>query len=201
MTSPDESLTNKIGHLCRVVHADESLESSLRRVADTALNVINRCDAASVTLAEDGTISTWVSTDEAAEEIDEHQYRSDEGPCLDAIRTGEANFVDSLTSDQRWPSFRPRAVAEGMTAVYSLPLKVGGETVGALNLYSRSKSFAFPDLQAAEALAAQAAVTLANARAYQQAQERISDLENALEERDASGQEADPGSSGHSSRL
>ena len=53
-----------------------------------------------------------------------------------------------------------------MVSLYSLPLSVDGETVGALNLYSRSKPFAYPDLQTAEALASQAAVTLANAKAY-----------------------------------
>ncbi len=184
MAQPGENATHRINQLARILHADESLERSLRRVAETAVDIINRCDAASVSMAHEGSISTWVATDAAAERADEHQYQSDEGPCLDAVRTGEANFVDSLASDDRWPTFTPGAIDEGMVSLYSLPLKVGEETVGALNLYSRSKSFAFPDLQAAEALAAQAAITLANANAYHQARERIGHLEEALESRD-----------------
>ncbi len=185
MPSSKDNVTQRIGELALVVHANESLEDSLRRVADTALDVIKRCDAASVSMAEDGRVSTWVTTERAAERVDEHQYQSDEGPCLDAIRTGDANFVDSLASDERWPSFTSAAVAEGMVAIYSLPLRVGEETVGALNLYSRSKPFAYRDLQTAEALAAQAAVTLANAEAYQKSQEEVGRLEQALESRDA----------------
>lgn len=166
-----------IDELGRVLVARESVEGLLQRVADTALQVINRCDSASVSLAEEGQVSTWASTDDAAERVDQHQYGTDEGPCLDAIRTGDANFVDSLDCDERWPQFSPRAVDEGMVSLYSLPLKVEEETVGALNLYSRSKPFAYHDLQAAEALAEQAAVTLTNAQAYHEVRGKLEQCE------------------------
>ncbi len=177
MASPDPD-TLGIEQLGRVLVTRESFTSLLHRVADTAVHVVNRCDVASVSMADDGQVSTWVSTDATAERVDQHQYKADEGPCLDAIRTGDANFVDSLSSDARWPIFAPRAVAEGMVSIYSLPLKLEHETVGALNLYSRSKPFAYPDLQTAEALAAQAAVTLSNVRAYHEAR---SELDQCLE--------------------
>jgi len=172
-----ESDRGEIDQLGRIVVAHESLQSLLERVADTALRVINRCDSASVSMADAGQVTTWVSTDDAAERADSHQYGSDEGPCLDAIRTGDANFVDSLATDERWPEFSPRAVDEGMVSLYSLPLKVETETVGALNLYSRSRPFAYPDLQMAEALASQAAVTLANAQAYHELRGRLEQCE------------------------
>jgi GAF domain-containing protein len=189
MPSLNEHASQRISELGRVVHAAESLEGSLRRVAETALDVIKRCDAASVSMSKQGLVSTWVSTDATAERVDEHQYQADEGPCLDAIRSGEPNFVDSLSSEKRWVAFTPRAVAEGMVAIYSLPLNVGNDTVGALNLYSRSKPFAFRELQVAEALAAQAAVTLENARAYHDARGRVTELEEALESGDAVAEE------------
>jgi GAF domain-containing protein len=182
MATPDQD-TLGIEQLGRVLLERESLEGFLHRVANTALHVIDRCDAASVSMAEDGQVGTWVSTDPIAERVDEHQYQSDEGPCLDAIRTGDTNFVDSLASDDRWPVFSPLAVAEGMVSLYSFPLKVDDETVGALNLYSRSRSFAYPDVQTAEALAAQAAVTVANAAAYHEACRRVGQLEDELDSR------------------
>jgi transcriptional regulator with GAF, ATPase, and Fis domain len=184
MPSPDESVNQRIAELARIVHADESLECSLRRVADTALDVVNRCDVASVSMASNGQVTTWVSTDASGRRADEHQYSTDEGPCLEAIRTGQTLFVESLESDDRWPSFSERATAEGMVSIYSLPLSVGDEVVGALNLYSRSKPLAFPDQRAAEALAEQASFTLANSRAYHHAQGRLADLEEAPEDRD-----------------
>ena len=184
MPSSNQNVNQRIGELAHIVHADESLECSLRRVADTALEVMNRCDSASVSMSQDGQVSTWASTDAAATRVDECQYQADTGPCLDAIRTGQPNFVESLASEERWAKFTSKAVAEGMVASYSVPLKVSEETVGALNLYSRSKPFAYTDLQVADMLAAQAAVTLANAQAFQEAQERVVDLEEALESRE-----------------
>ncbi len=169
----------EIDQLGRIVVSRESLESLLERVAGTALRVVNRCDSASVSMADDGQVTTWASTDDAAERADTHQYESDEGPCLDAIRTGDANFVDSLACDERWPQFSPRAVDEGMVSLYSLPLKVDEETIGALNLYSRSRPFAYHDLQAAEALASQAAVTLTNSQAYHALRVQLDQLEEA----------------------
>ncbi|MDP8976630.1 MAG: GAF domain-containing protein [Actinomycetota bacterium] len=167
----------EIDQLGRVIVARESVEGLLQRVADTARQVINRCDSASVSLADEGRVSTWASTDDAAVRVDEHQYGTDEGPCLAAIRTGEAKFVDSLASDERWSEFGPRAVDEGMVSMYSIPLKFEEETVGALNLYSRSKPFAYHDLQAAEALADQAAVTLTNVQAYRAVRDRLEQCE------------------------
>ena len=96
------------------------------------------------------------------------------------MRTGQASFLDSLALEARWPRFTPLALAEGITGLYSFPLKLGEETIGALNLHSRSRPLAFPDLRAASALAVQAAVTLANARAYDEARCRVAHLERAL---------------------
>ncbi len=177
MATPGQNLP-EIEQLGRVLVARESLEDLLQRVADAAVRTISRCDSASVSMADDGRVSTWVSTDDAAERADTHQYGSDEGPCLDAIRSGSARFVDSLARDERWPKFSPRAVDEGMVSLYSLPLSVDEETVGALNLYSRSRPFAYPDLQTAEALASQAAVTLANAQAYHELRGRLERCED-----------------------
>ena len=177
MATPGQNLP-EIEQLARVLVTRESLEDLLQRVADTAVRTISRCDSASVSMTDDGRVSTWVSTDDAAERTDTHQYGSDEGPCLDAIRSGSANFVDSLALDKRWPRFSPRAVGEGMVSLYSIPLSVDEETVGALNLYSRSRPFAYPDLQMAEALTSQAAVTLANAQAYHELRGRLERCED-----------------------
>jgi GAF domain-containing protein len=44
--------------------------------------------------------------------------------------------VPRLADDDRWPEYRPRALALGVRSSLSLPLGLGGETVGALNFYS-----------------------------------------------------------------
>lgn len=71
-----------------------------------------------------------------AAQVDEIQYGTDEGPCLDALRTGTVVRVDDLAQEERWDSYRPHAVAHGVVSSLSLPMAVEGEMLGALNLYS-----------------------------------------------------------------
>jgi GAF domain-containing protein len=77
--------------------------------------------------------------------VDVHQYEADEGPCLQAMRTGEVVRVDVATSRLLWPEFTADAEAAGIRSFLAAPL--GAEhRLGALNLYSRSPDgFGTPD--------------------------------------------------------
>jgi GAF domain-containing protein len=70
------------------------------------------------------------STGELAAAVDELQYGSDEGPCLDALRGGVVIHVDDLATDDRWDNYRSPAVAHGVASSLSLPLTVEGEILG-----------------------------------------------------------------------
>ena len=80
------------------------------------------------------------------------------------------------------------AAAEGVTGMYSVPLRVADRTVGAINLYSMRQTFSEEDQHLAESFAGQAAVAVANADAYHQARELAHHLEEALKSRDVIGQ-------------
>ncbi len=66
------------------------------------------------------------------------ELQSDQGPCLEAFRTGERVLVHSLNDDPtRWPAFAGTATAQGVTAVYALPMRLRERTIGALNVFCR----------------------------------------------------------------
>jgi GAF domain-containing protein len=77
------------------------------------------------------------------------------------MRSGGVVQVDDLSQDERWDSYRPHAVTNGVMSSLSLPLKVDGESLGALNLYSATPA-AFAGQQRAQAqeFAAQCAAAL-----------------------------------------
>jgi GAF domain-containing protein len=129
-----------------------------------------------------------VTTSEVAQRIDDDQYAADEGPCLTAIRTGQTVKVDSLRAEARWPAFTHRAEAEGIRSSCSVPLPVDHSIVGALNLYSASGPFGDRDEWTAHELAKQAAVTLANAVAFNRMQALVANLTDALASRDVIGE-------------
>lgn len=81
--------------------------------------------------------STIAASDDLPQEVDELQYRLDEGPCLDAA-TGPALLQsDDISHDQRWPRFGPRCTqATGVRSMLSLRLPVSGDDFAGINYYS-----------------------------------------------------------------
>jgi GAF domain len=97
-------------------------------------------DGASISLMHDGTTrGTFGSSGELSRRLDELQFTFGEGPCLDAVRDGTPVLVPDLDdpTEQRWPSFRGACVESGINAVFSLPVTVASDCVGALDLFKR----------------------------------------------------------------
>ena len=114
-----------------------------------------------VTLRRDHEIATVVSSDAFAMQLDEIQYGHGQGPCLQALQTGERVVVTDLTTEQRWSDYRIRALVAGHRSSVSLPLTINGATVGAVNLYSRVVNcIDEAGIERAEAFTLQAATAL-----------------------------------------
>jgi GAF domain len=114
-----------------------------------------------VTMRRDDQAATVAGSDEFAMLLGEIQYGRGQGPCLQALRTGERVKVSDLATDDRWVEYRLHALAAGVRSSVSLPLTVNDATIGAVNLYSRARnSFGKKDIRRAEALALQAATAL-----------------------------------------
>ena len=173
-----------VSGLAHVVVPNEDVDATLQRVADLAVQEVDDCDMAGITLLRDGVAVTAVFTDPEAPEIDTAQYESGSGPCLDAFRSGEILQIADTASETRWPGFCRRAAEHGICSTLSLPLVVGDTALGALNLYSR-RAHGFQEHSTALVFAAQAAVVLANSQAYWAAQHLAEQLEAALTSRAA----------------
>ena len=95
-------------------------------------------DGAGLTLAStDGTPETVFATDTVAAQVEDLQFTLGEGPCVEAVRTGEAVVAPHLgvTDLARWPAFGREAAAIGVAAVFALPVRFGADCVGALGLH------------------------------------------------------------------
>jgi GAF domain-containing protein len=156
------------------------LESLLARVADLAVEQLDGCDMAGVTMMGVEGPTTAVFTDPTAPDIDVAQYRSGHGPCLEAFRTGTMLRIDDTADDDRWPDFAASALAHGIRSTLSLPLQVEDEPIGALNLYSRSTGTFEDTEQVAVVFVTHAASILANAQAYWKGRALTEQLEEAL---------------------
>ena len=115
---------------------------------------------------EQGDMRFVSTSDEVLARLEELQIRYDEGPCLQAYRTGERVFVPDLADAMdRFPRFAPDACASGMRAVFSFPVAVRETVVGALNLYQVEPcTIADEDAEIGLMLAQMAAIYLLHAQ-------------------------------------
>ena len=113
-------------------------------VVDLLTGLADRCvsllgvSAAGVMLASPGgRLGLVASSSEAMRLLELFELQAQEGPCLDAFRTGErVGHQDLEAGSGRWPSFSAAALGEGFRSVSALPLRFRDVTLGALNLFS-----------------------------------------------------------------
>lgn len=160
---------------------DTSLSETLERVAELTLKAVGSAAFAGITMIVEGQERTAVFTDQRSPELDQAQYDTNSGPCVDAFHVGEIFTIDDTRTESRWPEFCRAADAAGIRSMLSLPLSVNGGTVGALNLYAVApESFPLEVRDRAAQFAMPAAVVLANAQAYWDARQLSARLSDAM---------------------
>lgn len=166
-----EDLSVALRYLADLLLDDVDLESCMLRIADLAVGVVPGCDMASVTLlGQNRTPTTVAATDPQAREIDETQYAADDGPCLRAARENATVQVDGAEAWQQWPSVAEVADRHGVLSFLAAPLVIRDGPIGALNLFGRgSNAFDSLDETLLNSYRRQAAISLTNARLYQEA--------------------------------
>jgi transcriptional regulator with GAF, ATPase, and Fis domain len=178
-TSEPFSLASAPGQLLGLLVESPDLDAFLDKIAHLAAEVVTPAAGCGITVRRDGQPFSPATSNELAAQVDQLQYDADEGPCLDALRSGTVVQVDDLSQEKRWDDYRPHAVAHGVVSSLSLPLIVDGERLGALNLYSTDRgAFDGPPRERAEAFAAQctAALTLGLRQVHQaQVQQQLAE--------------------------
>jgi len=164
-------LNAQLAAAARSFEAETDKKDLLARGVAIATEIFAGCDYAGVSIVHSkGAIDTPAATNEAVRQLDELQFSLKEGPCFDAIWTGDTVHSPDLADDRRWKTWGPRAVADmGVASMLSYRLFTSDETVGALNLYSRSRdAFDSDDINNGFYLAAHLAVAIAGAETTEQ---------------------------------
>jgi GAF domain-containing protein len=140
----------------------DSTDAFLEEVAGLAAQIIEPPASCGITVRRDRQAMTIATSDPRAAIVDEVQYTAGEGPCLHAIDIAGTVAVPDLSRDDRWPTYRDRALEEGVRCTLSLPLMVEKQAVGAINLYGYQTVGQFHEAERAraEAFACQASTAL-----------------------------------------
>lgn len=164
---------------------DYDVVEVLHRLAGYCVSLLGATAAGLLLSDQQGGLQVMAASNERTRLLELLQVQADEGPCLDAYRSGEPIHVDDLAaSADRWPVFTSEALAEGFHSVQAVPLRLRGQVIGALNLFGRETGPLAPqNLKVARALADTATIGILQERAIRRGEVLTEQLQRALTSR------------------
>jgi len=182
-------LRGAVDELAGLVADGRGLPELLAEVSTFAVRAIPGADGAGVTLLRVDRVENLVEVLGASApfvaEIDEIQYVTlKEGPCITAALERRTVRSGSLGGEKMWPRFGPRVGRLGVHSALSLPLLLGDQVIGAINVYARGKDvFDEHAAELGELFAKPAAVAVHNAQVLAHAVTLAAQLQTALSTR------------------
>jgi len=161
-------------------------------VVDLLTGLAGRCvtllgaSAAGVMLANPtGSLGLVASSSEAMRLLELFELQAQEGPCVDAFRSGETTEQAILIEGSgQWPSFAAAALEVGFQSAVAIPLRWREVTLGALNLLSATPGRLDDDTIAlGQALADAATIGIIHQRVLARQEVIVEQLQVALNSR------------------
>jgi diguanylate cyclase (GGDEF)-like protein len=170
------ALADVLSEFARTMVTDFPIQGILDHLVQRIVEIMP-ITAAGVTLISPGLDPRYIAaSNDSALRFEQLQTELGEGPCVAAYRSGDAISVPDLRDEQRFPGFTRSALAAGLLAVFTFPLRHGNAQLGALDLYRDTPGpLSTGSLRAAQTLADVAAAYLINAQAR-------SDLQDASDQ-------------------
>lgn len=160
-------------------------------VADVLHDLTGRVSAllgnigAGVCLLQGDQLTFVTSDNEALADLEQLQERQGQGPCLDAVRTGEVVTIEDLELvTGEWPAYASYAGTIHIRAVAAIPMQLDGDALGALTLYnSEPRAWSKDELELATVLADIATSYVVNASKLDLHRRTAEQLQRALDSR------------------
>lgn len=164
---------------------DFDVVDMLTRLASRCVTVLGLSAAGVMLASPGGDLRLVASSSETMRVLELFELQAQEGPCLDAFRTGERVGHEYLQAGTgRWPRFSMVAAEAGFQSVFALPLRLRERTVGALNLFSVERNpIDEEDVLVVQAFADLAAISVVQHRAATETQLINEQLAQALTSR------------------
>ena len=186
---PVGQVERSISSLAELHLPDETLDSVLLHIGRLGVDALEGWDAVAASIVEGNKVATYGTTDERINQVDQAQYDTGRGPCVDAMKSGESRYFDGTAVAPEWRLFAESAADVEVYSVVSFPMKIDDTNLGALNFYSRERDALRPgQTEDGWVFASQAAVALSNVRTMASKAAEVEQLEEGLKTRTLIGQ-------------
>jgi len=132
-----------------------------------------------------GSLEVVASSSTRAEMLEVLQLSDGAGPCVECFETGGIVRVDDLdVAGEKWSALQRSATVFGIGSVLAVPLRLRGETIGTMSLYSEVLGgISDHDVALASALADVATIGILQSRSAGRNEAIQTQLTSALESR------------------
>jgi GAF domain-containing protein len=165
--------------------ADFDVAELLHYLSERCVEALDVTAAGLLLVSPSGDLQVMASSSDEMRVLELFEVQANQGPCADCYRTGQPVVnVDLSVVNGRWPQFAPRVVAAGFRSVHALPMRLRGDTIGALNLFRANEgALAADDVMTAQAFADVATIAILQDRSARAAQTLNGQLAQALNTR------------------
>jgi hypothetical protein len=95
---------------------------------------------------DDGRMELLAATSHRTRDLELFQVQEESGPCIDAVRSGQALSVEGADElVRRWPEVGEAILAAGHTSVHAYPMHWHGTVLGAMNVFHDGGAEVVPD--------------------------------------------------------
>jgi hypothetical protein len=169
-----DRLGDVLGELSRMLVVAYQIPNALERLCAQLTGMLPVSGCWAVVVDElDGELRFVAASDAVGRRMATLHVELGEGPCLEAARTGERILVADLgawEAVERFPQFAAKAIAGGVSAVYSFPLRNADLQVGSVGLFNAAPAKLDDlDLELIQLLADLTTTSIVGAHRYQQA--------------------------------
>ncbi len=157
----------------------------MHRLVERSLELMDCAEVGLLLANAAGSLQVMASSSERSEALELLQSHNEEGPCFECYRSSRVVFSEDLAADvDRWPTFAPAALQNGINSVHAIPMRVHSRTIGALNLFrAETGRLAERDVPLGQGMADIAAVALIQERAMRETRGVVQQLHGALTSR------------------
>ena len=188
MTAGERALSGTLVELADTLVSDYDLADYLDKLLGHAVEAVGGAGGGVMLARDPGRdpvkLELLASTNERVRSLEVFELQRDEGPCVDSFREGAQVFEANLTASTRWPLFTPAALDLGFHSVFAFPMRLRGEVIGAMNVFTVGEQHLDrAEVAIGQALADVATIGLLHQRSIREAAQLTEQLQAALTSR------------------